>query len=290
MVLATAPLPTAFPILTTGATPVIVDVADGTLGLDPDDVARKLTTRTIAALSLPLWGYPAAVTPAGQTLAQAGIPIVEDAAQAHGTRIGGGCAGTLGIAGCFSTHDRKLLSTGEGGFILTSDDTLAEKTGTFTRLGHLTGRQHGVTYKLAAPLAAIGLRRLSRLDVQIAVRTASARIVLSALPADGRLGELPLDKGDAPNHYCLVLRADEAAAPGIASALTRCGLGPDTIRWRYQGLHHRPMFASWATPCPHADALIATTFQVPVHPGLDPAALRYITGAVRAAASEENNQ
>ncbi len=113
-------------------------------------------------------GLPAAVNPARQILAQARIPIVEDAAQAHGTRIGGGCAGTLGIAGCFSTHDRKLLSTGEGGFILTSDDTLAEKTGTFARLGYLTGRQHGVNYKLAAPLAAIGLRRLSRLDAQIA--------------------------------------------------------------------------------------------------------------------------
>ena len=112
MVPATAPLPTAFPILTTGAEPVIVDVAEGALGLDPDDIARKLTTRTVAALSLPLWGYPAAVTPAGQILTQVGIPIVEDAAQAHGTLIGGRCAGTLGIAGCFSTHDRKLLSTG----------------------------------------------------------------------------------------------------------------------------------------------------------------------------------
>jgi len=151
MIPATAPLPTAFPILTTGAELVIVDVAEGTLGLDPEDVARKLTARTVAALSLPLWGYPAAVTPAIQVLAEAGIPVVEDAAQAHGTRIGGRYAGTLGNAGCFSTHDRKLLSTGEGGFILTSDDTLAEKAENYTRLGHLTGSQHGVNYKLAAP-------------------------------------------------------------------------------------------------------------------------------------------
>ncbi|HUY47904.1 MAG TPA: DegT/DnrJ/EryC1/StrS family aminotransferase [Streptosporangiaceae bacterium] len=143
MVPATAPLPTAFPILTAGAAPVIVDVADGTLGLDPDDVARKLTARTVAALSLPLWGYPAAVTPAAQVLTEAGVPIIEDAAQAHGTRIGGRRAGTLGLAGCFSTHDRKLLSTGEGGFILTNDDAIAEKAQTYTRLGHLTGRQHG---------------------------------------------------------------------------------------------------------------------------------------------------
>lgn len=89
LVPATASLPTAFPILSAGATPVITDVAAGGLGLDPQDVARKITSRTVAAISLPLWGYPAAVTPAAQVLANAGIPLVEDAAQAHGTRIAG---------------------------------------------------------------------------------------------------------------------------------------------------------------------------------------------------------
>lgn len=286
---ATAPLPTAFPVLTTGATPVIADVAEDGLGLDPGDVARKLTPRTVAAISLPLWGYPAAVTPAAQVLAGAGIPVVEDAAQAHGTRIGGRPAGTLGIAGCFSTHDRKLLPTGEGGFILTEDDILAEKAENYTRLGHLTGRQHGVNYKLAAPLAAIGLRRLPQLGTQIATRTRNARVILAALPPGGPLAELALADGDTPNYYCLVLRSSLAASPAIAAALARRGLAPDTVRWNYQGLHRRPMFARWASPCPHADTLIGTTFQIPVHPGLDAAALRCITHAVQAAASKETS-
>lgn len=290
LVPATAPLPTAFPILTTGATPVITDVAEGGLGLDPQDVARKLTPRTVAAISLPLWGYPAAVTPAAQVLAEAAIPVVEDAAQAHGARIGGRYAGTLGAAGCFSTHDRKMVATGEGGFILTDDDALAERIENFTHLGHLAGRQHGVNYKLAAPLAAIGLRRLSRLDAQITARTSNARAILGALPGDGSLAELALSDGDTPNYYCLVLRSGLPAAARIAAALVRHGLAPDTIRWHYQGLQHRPMFAGWATPCPHADTLIATTFQIPVHPGLDAAALRCITRAVHAAASEETSQ
>jgi dTDP-4-amino-4,6-dideoxygalactose transaminase len=267
---------------------VIVDVADGTLALDPDDVARKLTSQTVAALSLPLWGYPAPVTGAAKILAAAGVPIIEDAAQAHGTLISGQPAGTLGIAGCFSTHDRKLLSTGEGGFILTSDDTLAEKAESYTRLGHLSGGRHGVNYKLAAPLAAIGLRRLARLDGQIAARAASARTILGSLPVGGTLRELPLEAGDRPNYYCLVLRSGPADAPRIASELTQRGLGPDTIRWNYQGLAHRPLFAQWASPCPHAVALIAATFQLPVHPGLSPAALRYISEAVRSASQGDS--
>jgi perosamine synthetase len=286
---ATAPLPTAFPVLSTGATPVITDVAEGTLGLDLADVARKITARTVAALSLPLWGYPAPVAPVMKVLAEAGIPVVEDAAQAHGTRIGGRHAGTLGVAGCFSTHDRKLLSTGEGGFILTDDDALAGKIENYTRLGHLAGRHHGVNYKLAAPLAAIGLRRLGGLGAQLDARAANARAVLSALPPGGSLAELALADGDMPNYYSLVLRSGPAAASRIGAALTRGGLAPDTIRWHYQGLHHRSLFARWASPCPHADALITATFQIPVHPGLDPAALRHVAQVLRAA-SEEDSQ
>jgi perosamine synthetase len=290
LVPATASLPTAFPILSAGATPVITDVAAGGLGLDPQDVARKLTSRTVAAISLPLWGYPAAVTPAAQVLAEAGIPVVEDAAQAHGTRIAGRLAGTLGTVGCFSTHDRKLLATGEGGFILTDDDELAGRIENYTRLGHLAGREHGVNYKLAAPLAAIGLRRLARLDAQITARTSNARAVLSTLPAGGSLAELALAEGDRPNYYCLVLRCDLPAAPRIAAVLARHGLAPDIIRWHYQGLHNRSLFARWASTCPNADALIASTFQIPVHPGLDAAALQSISRAVRAVASEAASQ
>lgn len=290
LVPATASLPTAFPILSAGATPVITDVAAGGLGLDPQDVARKITSRTVAAISLPLWGYPAAVTPAAQVLAKAGIPLVEDAAQAHGTRIAGRLAGTLGAVGCFSTHDRKLLATGEGGFILTDDDELAVKIENYTRLGHLVGRQHGVNYKLAAPLAAIGLGRLAQLDNQIMARTSNARTVLSALPADGSLAELTLADDDRPNYYCLVLRSGLHAAPRIATVLARHGLAPDTTRWHYRGLHNRRLFAQWASACPHADTLIATTFQIPVHPGLNATALRCISRAVHAAASDEASQ
>jgi dTDP-4-amino-4,6-dideoxygalactose transaminase len=84
-------------------------------------VFYKTGPRTKAAIALPLWGYPVDDRETAAILAQAGIPLIEDACQAHGTKIGGRYAGTLYRAGCFSTHDRKLLSTGEGGFVLTDD-------------------------------------------------------------------------------------------------------------------------------------------------------------------------
>lgn len=74
---ATAPLPTAMPILTCGATPVIVDTLPGSLALDPADLAGKLTARTRAAIVLPLWGYPNDDHQAAALLGDAGVPVVD---------------------------------------------------------------------------------------------------------------------------------------------------------------------------------------------------------------------
>jgi perosamine synthetase len=287
MVPAIAPLPTALPILTAVATPVVVDVLPGSLALDPDDVRRKLTARTRAALTVPLWGYPADCHAAAEVLADAGVALIEDAAQAHGTRFRGQLAGTLHTIGCFSTHDRKLLSTGEGGFVLTNDPTLYESIEHYTRLGHLRGHTHGVNYKLAAPLAAIGLRRLAHLDAQLRQRRANAARVLTALPDDGRLAELTYGPRDAPNYYNLVLTTRTPAADA-AARLAEAGLLPDTIRYGYRPLHQQRLFARWASgPCPNAEALVAATLQLPVHPDLNDQALQWVARQIATVADQQ---
>lgn len=276
---ATAPLPTAMPVLTCGATPVPVDTLPDSLALDPTDVQRKLTTRTRAAITLSLWGYPNDERPSAGILADAGIPVVEDACQAHGTRIGNKFAGTHGIAGCFSTHDRKLLSTGEGGFILTNDEELGERIDWYTHLGHLRGTSHGVNYKLAGPLAAIGLRRLKLLDAQLDRRRRNAQRILAALPPDGLLRELPYGVQDKPNYYNLVLTI-KSRASHVAAAFDAAGLPPDSIRWRYRPLYHQPIFQPYASQCPNAERLATTTIQLPVHPGIPDATLAWIADRV----------
>lgn len=272
---ATAPLPTAMPILTCGAVPIIVDTLPRSLALDPTDVERKLTKRTRTAITLPLWGYPNEDYAAASVLAQAGVPVVEDACQAHGTTVAGRYAGTGTAAGCFSTHDRKLLATGEGGFILTNDPELAERIDFYTHLGHLQGHVHGVNYKLAAPLAAIGLRRLPRLHAQLEARRRNARHILDRLPPDGLLHELAYRDGDQPNYYNLVLTTTDQRRE-IATTLETIGLPPDSRCYRYRPLHQQPMFAPYASPCPNAEALATSTFQLPVHPHLPEATVEWM--------------
>ncbi|GAA2332898.1 DegT/DnrJ/EryC1/StrS family aminotransferase [Dactylosporangium salmoneum] len=280
LVPATAPIATAMPILTCHATPVIVDTVPGSLALDPQDIARKLTSRTRAALTLPMWGYPADDT-AAAILAAAGVPIIEDACQAHGTRVRGRYAGTQHRIGCFSTHDRKLLPTGEGGFILTNDEELADRIDYYTHLDHLRGDAHGVNYKLAAPLAMIGHRRLGQLNDQLTARRRNAARLLSVLPPDGRLRELGYGSDDAPNYYALVLTSAPQHATGIAEALTAAGLPLDSVRFGYGPLYRRPLFATYATPCPNAQQLTTTTFHLPVHPAMTDQTLGWVADRIR---------
>lgn len=281
LVPATAPIPTAMPILTCGATPVIVDTVPGSLGMDPADAQAKLTARTKVAIGLPLWGYPADDTPVATMLAAAGVPLIEDACQAHGTRVRGRYAGTRHRAGCFSTHDRKPLSTGEGGFVLTDDEKLAEKIDYYTHLGHLNGHVHGVNDKLAGPLAAIGLRRLPDLETQLRSRRAHAARLLAELPEGGRLAELAYGQADQPNYYNLVLTAHPASAEALAAAFTDAGLPPDSVRYGYRPLYHQPIFTKFTTTCPNAERLAATTFRLPVHPSMSEATLGWVAHRVR---------
>jgi dTDP-4-amino-4,6-dideoxygalactose transaminase len=242
-------------------------------------VTRKLTSRTRAAIIVPLWGYPADPRTVEAVLAEAEIPLIEDAAQAHGTRVRNRYAGTLGAVGCFSTHDRKLLSTGEGGFVLTDDADLYERIAHYTRLGHLSGHTHGVNYKLAAPLAAVGLRRLPLLDDQLRVRHDHARRILDALPEGGALTELTYGSQASPNYYNLVLTTP-AANPMVIRQFADAGLPPDCLRYGYRPLYHQPIFRPYARLCPNAEALAAAAIQLPVHPGLTETAVRWIARCV----------
>ena len=263
-----APLPTVLPVLALGACPILIDNQPGSLTLNAGDLAAKILPDTVAVISVPLWGYPASTAQLQPVLARYGARLIEDAAQAHGTVSAGQPAGTAGIAGCFSTHDRKLLATGEGGFILTNDPSLRQTVEAFTRLDHLSGHAAAVNFKLAAPLAAIGLARLPALDDQIRRRTANARVLLEAVTGTG-LAELRYAPGGIPNYYSLILLAGGDPEPVIRN-FTDAGLPPDSVRWRYRPLHQRPLLEAHASPCPNADDLARRALQLPVHPGLTP--------------------
>jgi dTDP-4-amino-4,6-dideoxygalactose transaminase len=119
---------TSWAISYTGATPVYVDVEPQTYTLDVGQVGRHITRKTKAIVPVHLYGQPAELGPLLEVAGRHGIPVIEDAAQAHGARYHGRAAGTLGLCGCFSFYPGKNLGAfGEAGAVVTDDARLASR-------------------------------------------------------------------------------------------------------------------------------------------------------------------
>jgi dTDP-4-amino-4,6-dideoxygalactose transaminase len=153
--------PTA--IVRAGHRPVLVDVDRQTLTIDPDSAAAARSPATAALVAVHLYGRSAPV----DQLLELGLPVIEDAAQAHGLLIGGRPAGSIGVAGCFSFYPTKNLHAyGDAGAVVTSDPALAEAVRELRVYGERPrhfARRLGTNSRLdelQAALLRVGLKRL----------------------------------------------------------------------------------------------------------------------------------
>ena len=112
---------TANSVALTGATPVFADIEPDHFCLDPRDVERKITSRTVGIMPVHLYGHPADVAALGELTARHDLKLFEDAAQAHGAAVDGKRVGTFGTFGMFSLYPTKNMTSGEGGMVSTGD-------------------------------------------------------------------------------------------------------------------------------------------------------------------------
>lgn len=182
---------TAAPIVHLGATPVFVDVLDETWCIDPAAVERHLTPRTRAIIVTHLYGNLAEMDALLALGRRAGVPVIEDAAEAIGSMWGDRRAGSMGLFGTFSFHGTKTLTTGEGGMLVTSDPDFYERVLTLSNHGRARGQtkqfwadEIGFKYKMSNIQAAIGCAQLQRIEELVARKReilASYRIRLCVL-------------------------------------------------------------------------------------------------------------
>lgn len=119
---------TAEAISFAGATPVLVDIEDGSYNMDPGKLEKAITGKTKAIIPVHLYGQPADMDPILEIAEKKGIPVIEDSAQAHGAQYKGKKTGGLAKVACFSFYPGKNLGAyGEGGAITTNDEEIAKK-------------------------------------------------------------------------------------------------------------------------------------------------------------------
>ncbi len=167
---------TANVVVQQGAAPVLVDVDLETFAIDPADLEERITPRSRAVMPVHPFGLPADMGSVMDVAGRHDLVVVEDAACALASTVDGRQAGGIGLAGCFSFHPRKSITTGEGGMITTSDDALAGRIGLLRSHGGVreSGRFRfeaaGFNYRMSDILAAVGVAQMRRLDDVLATR------------------------------------------------------------------------------------------------------------------------
>jgi perosamine synthetase len=170
----------------TGAAAVLVDSLPDTWNLDPAAVEASITERTRAILPVHMYGLPCDMDDLASLAAASGVAVVEDAAEAHGASHGGRGAGSIGDLGCFSFYANKIITTGEGGMVTTSDPELADRLHRLRDLGRAPGKSYvyddvGFGYRMPAASAALGVSQLGRFAELAARRVRNADLYRSFL-------------------------------------------------------------------------------------------------------------
>jgi len=166
---------TANVVVYTGATPIFADVDINTWNIDPKSVEEKITNRTKAIIPVHLYGNPANMSEIMALSEKYGLYVIEDAAEAHGSTFKGKKVGSIGHIGCFSFFGNKIISTGEGGMVVTDDPEIFEKLNLLKNHGMPKNRKYwhpviGFNYRMTNLQAAVGCAQLENADTFIKQR------------------------------------------------------------------------------------------------------------------------
>lgn len=290
-------------VLYCGAVPVLVDADPETWCLDVGQLEARVTSRTRAIMPVHIYGHPVDMDPVLELSERRGLAVVEDAAEAHGaeyrTRRGRGESawrrcGSFGELSCFSFYANKLVTTGEGGMVLTDDAELAARLRSLRNLSFEPGRRFvheelGFNFRLTNLQAALGVAQIERMNETVARKRAIGRRYTDLLGTIGGL-QLPPEHEWARNVYWmygLVLDDDVPLdAAGLAEELRRRGI---ETRPFFLGLHEQPalqrrgLFAGARFPV--AERLARRGLYLPSGAGLTDAQVEQVAEAVGEALS-----
>lgn len=262
-------------IVHVGATPVFVDIEQGTYNMDVAQVEAAITPRTKAILPVHIFGQVVDMAPLLEIAERHGLKVIEDACQAIGATYQGKRAGSLAHAAAFSFFPSKNLGcAGDGGMITTDDADLAARARKLA--SHGTSKKYfhdafGTNSRLDAVQAAILLVKLPHLDRWNAERRAAAAVYDEAFASLPGL-ELPATRAyGEPVYHLYIVKTESADAAGrVMAALGEAGIG--TALYYPLALHEQEAFQgieNWARPSlPVAESCDARTFALPCFPGI----------------------
>ena len=257
-------LATGIAPLYVGATPVIVDIEEDTLCLDPVKVEQAITEKTKAIIPVHLFGSMADMEKIMAIARKYDIKVIEDCAHAHGGVWDGRHVGTLGDAGSFSFQQSKIMSSGEGGACITMDPVIGEKLGRLSHIGYHKGAKQGEVaapppmgllthnYRITEFQAVILLSQLKELKESTVIKDRNARKVAERLnKIPGLQMQARGRKADLQSFYQVIYKLDESylkegyTVDNVIQALKAEGVGAGHGAWGGKAMYQMSL---WNVP------------------------------------------
>jgi perosamine synthetase len=270
----------AMSVAAVGAEVVLADVTLETWTLDPVAAARAVTPRTKAVVAVDLLGHPVDY----DAVTELGVPVVQDAAQAHGAVYKGQPVGAQGMVSAFSFHANKVVSTGEGGAVCTDDPELAAMMRLIANHGMTPEEPYvhrvlGRNFRMTNLAAAVGVGQVRRWDELVAARARIGDRYRDLLPPDfagpGRA------TWAGPACWLHTIRVPHRAA--VLDRLRAAGIDARRI---WPPLDQQPVFAHLAGNFPVAHAIADAALWLPTHAHMSDDQIRFIADTVVAACRE----
>jgi perosamine synthetase len=242
-------------VVSAGATPVLVDSDPRTWCMDVDQVKQRITKRTKAIMPVHIYGHPVNMDPLLELAEKHNLAIVEDAAEAHGAEFSSKKSnrwircGKFGEMSCFSFYANKLITTGEGGMILTDREDLAQRLRDLRNLCFQPGRRFfhehlGYNFRLTNLQAAIGVAQIDRMGEIINKKRSIGSYYTERFKGIAAL-QLPVEEEWAHSVYWMygIVLSDSSDmnADKFAAALKKKGI---ETRPFFLGMHEQPVFHS----------------------------------------------
>jgi 8-amino-3,8-dideoxy-alpha-D-manno-octulosonate transaminase len=263
-------------ILELGAIPVIAEV-DKSLNMDPEDLEKKITEKTKVIIPVHMGGVPAKMDKIIQIAKNHNLPVFEDSAQAFGGVFQGKYLGTIGEAGIYSLDLGKIITTGEGGLLVTNNEKIYLKAREYSDHGHEnnpnfprgedTRSSWGFNYKATELQGAVGLAQLKKLDYILKKQKENKRKIKEAIKdiKGIEFREIPDIDGDASDALIFFVESREKAS-SFAKLLKEKGLGtknlPDAVNWHFAGTWNH-IFGN-NTNFPQSENLLRRAIAIPI--------------------------
>ena len=283
---------TAAAVMAAGGRPVLMDSDIRTMSTAAEEIERRITPQTAGIIIVHIAGFVTDRMPEILRVAQEhGLWVLEDAAHAHASTLNGRYAGTFGVAGAFSFYPTKVMTSAEGGMIVTDDDRLAEEARIYRDQGKASFLENkhirmGSNWRLSEPHAIIGLRHLTHLEEMVAARRRIAAIFDEALTAEDLIvTPIAAPEGCVANYYKYPAMLPDGIDRDAFKAHLRNEHGVACSGEVYEApLHKHPVFNALDTgDLPQSERLCSRHVCLPVFASMTDADAHRVVGALRAA-------